>query len=85
MYSMPRNHQLTHREMEVLLLVAYGRTDLQIAHQLGIGRRTASRHVSVILEKLNGATRTEATRIALSVGLIRFDQTKGLFEFIGGA
>jgi len=77
-------HQLTARELDVLLLVAQGRTDQQIAAQLGIGRRTVSRHVSVALGKLEAETRTETVRIALAQKVLRFDADSERFVAGGG-
>jgi DNA-binding CsgD family transcriptional regulator/tetratricopeptide (TPR) repeat protein len=51
---------LTHREIEVLRLVAEGRSNREIAAALFISPKTASVHVSNILAKLCVATRTEA-------------------------
>jgi DNA-binding CsgD family transcriptional regulator len=51
---------LTHRELEVLRLVAAGRSNREIAAALVISPKTASVHVSNILAKLGAATRTEA-------------------------
>jgi DNA-binding CsgD family transcriptional regulator len=52
---------LTPREEEVLRLVSEGRTDPEIADELGIALETVNHHVSEILAKLNVATRDEAT------------------------
>lgn len=54
---------LTHREREVLELVAEGRTDRQIGETLFISHRTVERHVSNLLPKLGAATRGEAVAI----------------------
>ena len=51
---------LTDRELEVLRLVAAGRSNREIAAGLFISAKTASVHVSNILAKLGAATRTEA-------------------------
>ncbi len=51
---------LTPRELEVLRLVAAGRTDKQIAAELCIQRRTASKHLEHIYEKLGVNTRAAA-------------------------
>lgn len=60
---------LTAREVEVLRLLAAGRTNPQIAESLYISRKTASHHVSSILTKLGVSTRVEAAGVAHRVGL----------------
>jgi ATP/maltotriose-dependent transcriptional regulator MalT len=60
---------LTAREVEVLRLVAAGRSNRDIAAELFISAKTASVHVSNILAKLNAASRTEAAAIAHRAGL----------------
>lgn len=61
---------LTARELEVLSLLADGRTNDQMAAELFISPKTASVHVSRILAKLNASNRTEAAAIAHRNGLI---------------
>jgi DNA-binding CsgD family transcriptional regulator/tetratricopeptide (TPR) repeat protein len=60
---------LTPRELEVLRLVAAGRSNGQIAEALFISRKTASVHVSNILGKLGVHSRTEAAAAAHRLGL----------------
>jgi DNA-binding CsgD family transcriptional regulator len=60
---------LTERELEVLRLVAEGRSNQQIADALFISRKTASVHVSHILAKLGASTRVEAAAMAHRLGL----------------
>jgi len=60
---------LTQREMEVLALVAEGRTNRQIGQALFITPKTAGVHVSRILAKLGVAGRGEAAAIAHRLGL----------------
>ena len=62
--------QLTDRELEVLGLVAEGRSNGQIAAALYISPKTASVHVSNILAKLNASTRTAAAAQAHRLGLL---------------
>jgi DNA-binding NarL/FixJ family response regulator len=54
----------------VLEHVAMGQTNREIAADLFISARTASVHVSHILEKLGTATRTEAAAAAHRLGLV---------------
>ena len=64
---------LTAREVEVLRLVAAGRSNRDIGAELFISAKTASVHVSNILAKLNAASRTEAAAIAHRAGLAAED------------
>ncbi|WP_308220330.1 helix-turn-helix transcriptional regulator [Pimelobacter simplex] len=61
---------LTARELEILALVAEGRTNGEIGKQLFISTKTVSVHVSNILGKLGAAGRTEAAAIARRDGLL---------------
>jgi DNA-binding CsgD family transcriptional regulator len=60
---------LTRREVEVLALVAAGRSNRQIAQALFISPKTAGVHVSNILAKLGVAGRVEAAAVAHRLGL----------------
>jgi DNA-binding CsgD family transcriptional regulator len=60
---------LTNRELEVLAMVADGRTNPEIAKSLVISPKTASVHVSNILAKLGVASRVEAATLAHRLGL----------------
>jgi DNA-binding NarL/FixJ family response regulator len=60
---------LTERELEVLRLVAAGRSNRDIAAELFISAKTASVHVSNILAKLGAASRTEAAAVAHRAGI----------------
>lgn len=61
---------LSTREREVLLLVAKGQSNKEIASQLGITEATVKCHVSVILARLNAGDRTEAVVNAIRRGMI---------------
>jgi len=62
---------LTPRELEVLLLVAEGRTNREVGEQLFITDKTASTHVSNLLRKLGLTNRGEAAAFAHRKGLVR--------------
>jgi DNA-binding CsgD family transcriptional regulator len=61
---------LTPRELDVLRLIAEGRTNPEIGKALYMSPKTASVHVSRILSKLDVKTRTEAAGIAYRLGLL---------------
>jgi DNA-binding CsgD family transcriptional regulator len=61
--------RLSARELEVLRLVAQGRTDREIAAALLISRRTATTHLTHILDKLGLDSRTAAAAHAVRHGL----------------
>lgn len=61
---------LTSREREVLVLVAQGRSNQEIAESLTISERTARSHVSNVLVKLGLASRTQAALWAIREGLV---------------
>jgi len=61
---------LTPRELEVLALVAEGRSNRQVGDALFISAKTASVHVSNILAKLGVASRVEAAAVAHRLGLL---------------
>jgi len=61
---------LTERELEVLSLVGHGRSNKEIATDLGITERTARTHVSNILGKLNLSSRTQAALYAVDHRLV---------------
>lgn len=63
--------ELTPRERDVVILIAEGGTNRQIASRLGVTERTARTHVSNILGKLGLASRTQAAMWAVKHGLVR--------------
>jgi len=67
----PAEFGLTDRELEVLRLLAEGRTNRQIGDELFITPKTASVHVSRILTKLGVANRAQAAALAHRMGIAR--------------
>ncbi|MFC4402792.1 response regulator [Gracilibacillus xinjiangensis] len=65
------HESLTNREMEILLLIAKGKTNQEIAEELFIALKTAKVHVSNILSKLQVQDRTQAAVYAYQQGIIK--------------
>ena len=61
---------LTQREVEVIRLVAAGKTDREIAEELIISVNTVGNHVRSILNKTGASNRTEAAAYAALRGLV---------------
>lgn len=61
---------LTHRETEVLQLLAEGYTNQEIAMRLRIGAGTVKSHVEHIISKLGASGRTQAAVLAVQQGLV---------------
>lgn len=64
---------LTSRELEVLILVAQGLRNADVAERLFLSEKTVDHHVSAILRKLGVRTRGEAGAEAVRLGLARQD------------
>ena len=62
---------LTAREREVLVLIAEGRSNKDIAAHLVISERTARTHVSHLLTKMGLTSRTQAALLAVKEGLVQ--------------
>jgi two-component system, NarL family, response regulator LiaR len=69
----PTRDPLTERELEILRLVAQGKSNKEIAGGLVIAEETVHTHVSNILNKLHLASRTQAALYALKEGLASVD------------
>ncbi|MCA9572588.1 MAG: helix-turn-helix transcriptional regulator, partial [Myxococcales bacterium] len=67
----PPLQDLSDRELEVLQLVASGRTDGEVGVQLGISIATARTHMENVRRKLGARSRAEAVARALTLGRIR--------------
>ena len=64
------DHLLTEREVQVLKLVATGKTNRAIAVKLNISEKTVARHLSNIFNKLDLSSRTAATAYAYDHKLV---------------
>jgi DNA-binding NarL/FixJ family response regulator len=62
--------QLSERELEVLSLVARGRTNREIAHELFVSEGTIKAHVSHIMGKAGVERRSSLVKYALDRGII---------------
>lgn len=66
----PAHQDLTEREMEVLKLIAAGKSNQDVADELFIGIKTVKFHVTNILAKLGVEDRTQAAIYAYKHGLV---------------
>lgn len=67
-------HILTPRQLEVIKAVADGKSNKQIAYELGLSEGTVKLHVTAILKLLNVNNRTGAVREAERLGVISRDK-----------
>jgi len=61
---------ISDRQKDILRLVAKGFNNDEIAKRIGITRHGVKAHLAIVFERLGASSRTEATSIALSLGLI---------------
>ena len=69
--ALSRAPRLSPREREVLRLVAAGRSNKEIASDLGVTERTVKFHVTAIFNKLGAENRASAVTIAHQRGLVK--------------
>jgi DNA-binding NarL/FixJ family response regulator len=67
----PRQSALSEREHEVLLAIAQGWTNTEIADQFVLTESTVKKHVGRVLAKLGARDRIQAVIIAYDAGLVR--------------
>src|SRR6186997_2693542 len=65
--------QLTPRELATLRSMAQGRSNKEVASELGISERTVKTHLGHLFQKLGVTSRTEAVRVASHRGLVRME------------
>lgn len=63
-YHLNSNSPMTKREMEILQMIAQGKTYSEIADELSIAKDTSKTHIRNIYEKLNVASKSEAIQKA---------------------
>ncbi len=66
--------QLSERERQILYLVASGRSNQQIANELGISINTVKVHLRNVFGKIGAASRTEASMYAVRTGIVTVDR-----------
>lgn len=74
------NSRLTHRERDVLELIVKGRSNKEIAAELGTTEGTVKCHVNVILSRLGVSDRTQAAIAAWQPGIVHLQNVQ-LFGF----
>jgi DNA-binding NarL/FixJ family response regulator len=62
--------ELSNRELDVLRLVAAGKTNLEIGHTLGISEKTVEKHIGAVFNKLRVSSRVEAAVFAVQQGIV---------------
>lgn len=67
----PATHSLSERELEVLTLLAAGKTNREIASELVLSISTVKTHVEHVIAKLDVADRTQAAVKATHLGIVR--------------
>lgn len=67
---------ITRREQDVLINLALGRSNKDIAKVLQISSSTIRNHISSIYTKLRVSNRSQATAKAIYAGLLNFDDIK---------
>ena len=71
----PRLSSLTPRELDVLRMIAQGRSNTEIAKELTLSEGTIKTHVNHLFSKLNLRDRTQAVVIAYESGVVRVGET----------
>lgn len=67
-----QEHALTDREVQILALLAEGKSNKAIAQSLSISESTVKSHLKSLFAKLDATSRAEAIALAAKRGLVRF-------------
>ena len=62
--------KLTNRQSQVLDLIAQGKSNKQIAYEMGVSEATVKLHINALLRSLKVTNRTQAVITAQKIGLI---------------
>ncbi len=65
-----KNKALTNRQSQVLDLIAQGKSNKQIAYDMGVSESTVKLHINALLRSLNVSNRTQAVVTAQKMGII---------------
>lgn len=68
-----KSTKITHRELEVLILVASGNDYKEIAKRLGIQYQSVRNHLHHIAKKLGAGNNTQALLKAIELGMVKVD------------
>lgn len=66
---------LTHQEIEILKLTAFGYTNIEIGDELGLSRRTVEMYSASILSKMEAKSKAHAVYIAMKNKIIKMKST----------
>ena len=69
-FSNPLKKNLTNRQSQVLDLIAQGKSNRQIAYDMGVSEATVKLHINALLLSLKVNNRTQAVITAQKMGLI---------------
>jgi len=75
-----KSTKVTHRELEVLMLVGEGLDNKRIAERLGIKKQSVRNHMHHIMKKLGAGNNTQAFLKAVELGMVRLDIRHHDFE-----
>jgi DNA-binding NarL/FixJ family response regulator len=70
-HQLNNRYNLSKRELEVLKLIAEGRTNDEIARNLSLAKRTVDTHRQRLLNKVQARNTADLTRVAFELRLVR--------------